>query len=175
LGEASAKSLLDAGGLALERGALGLGVSELTLGVSALVVHRSGFHLGGVHGFAGMLKTVGSLIHRTHGGGTGDGEGFDFRGRFGEGGIEFSDANFALECGLDSILPSGSAVNDAGAGDETSLQRREGKAGMLGAHAEGGFEVFDNQDIAEKLTRKNRSLAVAFHAIAGTPKDSKGN
>ena len=47
----------------------------MALGVSALVVHRSGFHLGGVHGFAGMLKTVGSLIHRAHGGGAGDGEG----------------------------------------------------------------------------------------------------
>ena len=76
---------------------------------------------------------------------------------------------------MTGILPSCSAVNDAGAGDETSLQRREGKAGMLGAHAEGGFEVFDNQDIAEKLTRQDRSLAVAFHAIAGTAKDAEGN
>ena len=111
----------------------------------------------------------GLLAHKT-----GDGEGFDFRGRLGEGDIKFSDANFSLECGLASILPSGSSVDDAGAGDETSLQRREGEVGMLRAHAEGGFEVFDNQDIAEKLTRKNRSLAIAFHAIAGTPKDSEG-
>ena len=114
------------------------------------------------------------MIHRAHGGGAGDGEGFDFRGCLGEGGIEFSDADFTLERGLASILPGGSAVNDAGAGDETSLQRREGEVGMLRAHAEGGFEVFDNQDIAEKLTRKDRSLAIAFHAIAGTAKDSEG-
>ena len=175
LGQAAAEAFLDAGGFALERGALGFRIGKLAFGEAAFVVYGGCLELRGLHGLAGVLQALHGVLHGGGCGGAGCGEGFDFRGGFGKGCLEFRDADFALEDGLAGVFPRGASMDDAVAGDERAVERGEGKGGVFGAQADGGLEGLDDEDIAEQAAGERGAFRVADDAIRGAAERAEGN